>query len=92
MVGMLMRDQDGIDLREVLADQREAPAQLLHTQAGVEQNARAAGGEEGGIAGAAAGENAERDLRQTSRIQRGWSKQKPLIVFFNCPMHAAKIS
>ena len=58
---MLVGDQDGVDAVQGFADRGQALAQLQHAEAGVHQDARIFGGQQGGIAGTAAGQHAELD-------------------------------
>ena len=58
---MLVGDQDGVDGGEVLADGGQPPGEFPHAQPGVHQNARVFGGQQGGVAGTAAGQHAELD-------------------------------
>jgi hypothetical protein len=46
VIGMLVGDEDGVEVFQVLADGREALAELLHAQAGVHQDARLVGGQQ----------------------------------------------
>ena len=59
VIGVFVGDQDGVDGLERFTDRGEAFAQFAHAEAGVDQNARIFGGQEGGVAGTAAGQHAE---------------------------------
>ena len=61
VIGMLVRNQDGVDIVERFADRRQALAQFPHAQARVDQDARIFGGQERGVSGTAAGQHAELD-------------------------------
>lgn len=61
VVRMLVRDQDAVEVVLALADRAEPRADLFPAQPGVDEEARAFSGNEGGIAGAAAGQNADLD-------------------------------
>ena len=56
---MLVSDHDSIKTLDVFADGSEAPAQFPHAQAGIHQNTRIFGGQQGGIPGTAACQHAE---------------------------------
>src|SRR5215472_9674669 len=58
---MLVGNEDGIDAVQVLANRCQPLAQLEHTQPGVHQNPRIFSCQEGGIAAAAARQDAELD-------------------------------
>jgi hypothetical protein len=59
MVGMLVGDQDGAEVREILADGRQALSQLAQAQAGIDQDARIFRRQQGGVARTAASQHAE---------------------------------
>jgi hypothetical protein len=55
---MLVRDQDRIQLFGVFIDEGQAGQNVAPAQPGVDEDARFFGADKGGIAGTAAGENA----------------------------------
>ena len=59
MIGMFVRDQDGVDVFEVFADRGQAFAELLHAEPGVDQDARIFGGQQRGVARTAARQHTE---------------------------------
>jgi hypothetical protein len=61
VIGMLMRDQNGIQVLHRLADRVQAGRGFFTAQPGVNEDARPLGGNEGGVAGTAARENADLD-------------------------------
>jgi hypothetical protein len=58
---MLVRDQDGVQLFGVFANQGKPGENVAFTETGVDEDARSFGADEGGISRAAAGENADFD-------------------------------
>ena len=58
VIGMLVRDQDGVELFGIFFDGGEAGQNVAPAQAGVDKDARFFGADESGISRAAAGENA----------------------------------
>jgi hypothetical protein len=54
MIAMLMRDQNGIEAFDSLADRRQSPGDLPPAEAHIHKYARALCGDKGGVAGAAA--------------------------------------
>jgi hypothetical protein len=67
VVGMLVRDQNGVDAGGLFADGREAFRQLLEAEAGVYQHARFFRGNQRTVAGTTAREHAEFDDGRFSR-------------------------
>ncbi len=61
VVGMFVRHQNGVQRGDVLADGSQAFGQFAAAQPGVDQNAGISGGHKGGVAGAAAGQDANFD-------------------------------
>src|ERR1039458_5921888 len=59
VIRVFVGDQDGVDILQRFANGGEALAQFAHTQAGIHQDSRIFGGQEGGVAGTAAGQHAE---------------------------------
>ncbi len=59
MIGMLVRDDDGVEIFRLLADLRQAPRQFPHAQTRVDQNARLRSGEERRVSRTAARQYAE---------------------------------
>ena len=59
VIGMLVRDQDRVQLFRVFLDQGEAGKYVAFAETGVDENARFFRTDEGGISGAAAGEDAD---------------------------------
>jgi hypothetical protein len=58
---MFVRDQDGVEVVLAFADPLQTGRNLLPAQPGVDEETRAFGGNEGGIARAAAGQNTDLD-------------------------------
>ena len=69
MVGVLVRDQDGIEGFAVFADGRQSRVDLLAAEPRVHQDARALGGDEGGVPRAAAGQNTNSYAQDASVAQ-----------------------
>jgi hypothetical protein len=73
MVGMFVGDEDGVDAREVFANGRQALAKLPHAEARVHQDARVFGGQQCGVSGTAACQNAKlNDVRPPESL--GYTK------------------
>jgi hypothetical protein len=58
---MFVRHEDAVESVLALADRAEPRADLFPAEPGVDEETRAIGGNEGGIAGAAAGQYADLD-------------------------------
>ena len=56
VVGVLVGDQDGVDAVEFLAEGGQAATELAAAEAGVDEQARAAGGDQGRVSGTSASE------------------------------------
>jgi hypothetical protein len=84
---MLVSDEHGVDVRDVFADQRETPRELLQAQAGVQQNARLVRGQQRGVAGTAAGKRAEFDDGDSSDFSEytGTARNNPTGQCFGQP-------
>jgi hypothetical protein len=61
VIGMLVRDQDGVQHFGVFVDQGEPRESFALAEAGVNQDARFFGADEGGVSRTAAGEDADFD-------------------------------
>ena len=58
MIGMLVRNQDGVQLFRFFADGGEPRQDIAFAETGVDKNARFFGSNESGVSGAATGEDA----------------------------------
>ena len=76
VVGVLMGDEDGVDIGKLFADGREALPQLAHAQPGVQQDARVRGRHQRGVAGAATRQHAEFDRVAPPDLQNTPKKAK----------------
>ena len=56
VVGVLVGDQDGVDAIEFLAQDRQAATELAAAEAGIDEQARAPGGDQGRVSGTSASE------------------------------------
>ena len=61
VIVMLVRNQNGVERSDILPDSKQAFRDLAAAEAGIHQNAGAAGGNERRVTGAAARENANLD-------------------------------
>ncbi len=61
VIGMLMRDEYGVEVFERLPDEGQAPGQFAHAQARIDQDAGVGRGHERRVAGTAAGQHAKLD-------------------------------
>jgi hypothetical protein len=58
MVGVFVRDQHGIEFRDVLADSGQTLCDFAAADAGIDQDAGTGGSQEGRVAGTAGGQDA----------------------------------
>ena len=73
MVRVLVRDEDAVEVVLAFPNGGEAGGDLLAAESGIDQKARPGGGDEGRVAGTAAGEDADlddsRSLKRKSRTE-----------------------
>src|SRR6185437_177455 len=77
VIGMLVGDEHPIELLGGAADELHAPQQFLSAEPGVEQEAGARGGQDGGVSATAAAENREGDqneARNRASAVRKWRR------------------
>ena len=70
VVGVLVGDEEGVDLGKILADGRQAFPEFPHAEAGVHQNPCFPGGHQNGVARTPAGQNAELYDEEPPRTNR----------------------
>ncbi len=73
---MFVRDENRVDALEILADRLQPFRQLLHAEAGVDQDARVFGSQKCGISGTAARQHTElNDTRLPNPLYRPTSPE-----------------
>ena len=68
MIGMLMRDENRVEIFRLFADLRQPARQFPHAQTRIDQDARLRGGEERRVTRTAAGQHAELTDEQFSFV------------------------